>query len=697
MNEDTPSGRPLIATAIIRILKILCGVALSCVALVVGAVFLLNSSIFQDNMLRRATMLLSDRLQTRVHIDSISVGLFSQDVRLYGLDIEDRQQRQMLRLDTLSVDMDLWRLLHNEVCVTEASVRGVSALLLKDSTDSVANYQFALDAFKHDGPRLKHDKEAARQDTADVKSGKKLFKQKLKLRLYRMELKRIHVNYNKQQYHLGSFCYDRRKDDRHTATIHELYRKWTSHGRHGDVDNKLQVSMLTVVFAPDTHDVTIEEAHFITDNHRPRKNTGKPHRGFFDAGHLDVIANLRLDVPHASNDSVEVVLGSCRARDIGSGLNVSDLRLRALYTKGVLHLRDVHVALKNTRLHFDSATVVLPNKKQQQTLAYHTSTITGKALLKEIAKPFAPVLSNFTIPLTLQTTLSGNNKSMRFDHVHVTTADRRLDIRANGGIDHLGEHHNTHVHFHVSNMTAGSRVVEQIISQFRVKRYMMKQLHRLGTIRYTGDFSVLWRREVFHGVLQTAAGPINSTVDIDGNSKYVTGTVQTDSFMLGKVIDMPDIGKIACKASYRFDISKARTAVMRHRKGGKLPMGRVDAEVAEAKYKKLKLHNIAATVESDGAIAEGKVNMKGKHVDVLCSFSFTNTSEMHKMKIKPGIKFHRLSDEDKAARDERRQQKKAEKAARREQKKAEKAARREQKAAEKAARREQKEREKSAR
>ena len=124
-------------------------------------------------------------------------------------------------------------------------------------------------------------------------------------------------------------------------------------------------------------------------------------------------------------------------------------------------------------------------------------------------------------------------------------------------------------------------------------------------------------------------------------------------------------------------------------------MGRVDAQVAEAKYKKIKVHNIVASVESDGAIAEGNLAMKGRHIDVLCSFSFTNTSEMHKMKIKPGIKFHKLSDEDKAARDERRQQKKAEKAARREREDAEKAQRREQKAAEKAARKQRKAEEKA--
>ena len=150
-------------------------------------------------------------------------------------------------------------------------------------------------------------------------------------------------------------------------------------------------------------------------------------------------------------------------------------------------------------------------------------------------------------------------------------------------------------------------------------------------------------------------------------------------------MDMPDIGKIACKANFKFDISKPRTALMRKQKGGKLPIGQVDAEVYEAAYKKVKVRNIVANIKSDGAVADGNLAMKGGRVDVLCSFSFTNTNEMKKTKIKPGIRFHKLSEEDKAVRDERKQQKADEKALRKQQKADEKALRKQQKADEKAA------------
>lgn len=686
MNKDADTARPLITTVLKRILKTVLAVVVLVIAVVVGGFFVLNSSAFQDRMLRRATRLLSDKLQTRVHIDSISVGLFRQDVRLYGLDVADRQQRQMLHLDTLSVTMDVVPLLHNKVHINQATVKGVNVLLLKEEGDSVPNYQFALDVFKRDGKR----KTKEERDT--IKN------QKFVLGLYRMHLERVNVTYNDQHYSLGSLNYDRRKEDSHTATIRQLHRTWVSHTRRrGDIDNLLQISMLTVVFTPDKRYLTLEEAHFVTNNHLPRKNKGKPHRGFFDAGHLDVMASMHVTVTNAHKDSLAFSVSKCRARDVGSGLNVDSLRFHAAVDSGVMHLRDVHIALHHTKLHFDRATVQLPNKRKQQALAFQTSPITGKVLLKDIARPFAPVLSNFTLPLTLQTTFSGTNEALHFRNVRVATTDRKLQIRAFGDITNLKDSRQLKVQFHVADMMAQGGIKERIIRQFPVKRFMMEQLNRLGTIHYTGDFRVLWRREEFQGLLKTAAGPVNFNFALDGQNKYVSGFVTTDSFMLGKVMDLPDIGKLDCQARFRFDISKVRTAKMRRIKGGKLPIGEVDAEVREARYKKVKVRNIVATMQSDGALAEGKMTVKGKRVDVLCNFSFTNTSEMNKMKVKPGIRFHKLSDEDKAARDERRQQKKAEKAARREQKKAEKAARREQEAAEKAQRREQKAAEKAAR
>ena len=100
---------------------------------------------------------------------------------------------------------------------------------------------------------------------------------------------------------------------------------------------------------------------------------------------------------------------------------------------------------------------------------------------------------------------------------------------------------------------------------------------------------------------------------------------------------------IAAKANFEFDISKVRTAEMRQKVGGKLPMGTVSAKIDEAKYKILKVRNTTLDMESDGAVAEGLIVISNRILDGKFSFTFTDTNEMHKMKVKPAVKIKLFS------------------------------------------------------
>ena len=662
---------------IIKTLKILGCVVAACLVLMVGTVLVLNTDTFQNKLLRHATSLLSDKLQTRVEIDSISIGLFSQKVNLYGLEVEDLQHRKMFQLDHLAVNVKLLPLLHNEVRITNASIDGVRAQLYKPRPDSAANYQFVIDAFKKDSTESR-EKEVTKEEKK---------KEKLNVNLTKLSLSRVDIIYNDQAYKLESLKYRKKGRDKHNATITDLHRSWVSHTKKGDVDNRLTIGSVLLTDNGSKRQATIDGIHFVTDNHQPRKNKGKPKRGAFDAGHLDIEAALKADINSIQGDSIAATITQCNALDKGSGLTLKSLTTKVLVAKGVATFNDVVIQMPNTQLKIANATFQLPNKKLERPLEFSTSPITGRVLLKDIARPFSPVLSGFTIPLLLRVNFSGNAEQLSFQNVYVSTTDKLLTISANGGITGLKDKLQLAVRFHVNKMTAKGNIKERIINQFPVKKFMMKQLYALGNITYHGHFDVLWKKEQFAGLLHTAPGQLNFQFALDELNKYVFGTVRTDSFELGKAMDMPDLGKIACKADFKFDISKPRTAKMRALKGGKLPIGSVKAEVAEGKYKKVKVRNLFAELESDGAVATGNITVKGKRMDVLCGFSFTNTNEMKKTKIKPGIKFHKMSDEDKAARDERRAAKKEAKQQAREERRA---ARAEQKAERKALRAEQK-------
>lgn len=653
----------------------------SLLALVVVAVvvlgILLNTSSTQNKVLQYAVEYLSDKLQTKVQADSVAFDMLKQRICLYGLDVEDQQKRPMLAIDTLAIQLDLWQLLHRNVEVETAAVYGLEAFLLKPSKEEPANYQFVIDAFRKDSVKTSPSPDAKRKTVSfDIK---------------KVILQRIHVRYNENEGSLSDLTI-RKVRDGYSAHLQDVQTQWISTTKKGEKQNKVELKTLDL--APgQPMQLTLDGLHYFCDNGLPRKNTIKPKRGYFDAGHLDVTAHMEWDVHHVGSDSIFAILKHTTAVDSVSGIDLRDLRLALTYHPKQVHFRDIFLQQRSTTLSMECAELLLPDSTTGQTLQYYTSPITGHVILQDISRLFTPALSNFTIPLKLQTELSGTATDMTFSNVRVSTPDERLNILANGHIDNLKNGHDLVVRFHVNKMAAKGKVKEEIVNQFTVKKLMMKQFDALGTIGYTGDFRVLFRRVEFNGTLTTKEGNLNFNFALDGNSHYLLGSAQTSDFQLAQVFAVPSLGPVSFNANYKFDISKQRTAQMRRQYGGKLPIGEVHGTVSECSYKKIKLHNLNVDIESDGANAAGTVNQPGRHVDVFCNFIMTSTDSIRQVKVRPKLKIHGLSEEDKQAKAEQKQQRQEEKAKRRE----ERAEKREQRSQERSERREQRRQERAER
>ena len=355
---------------------------------------------------------------------------------------------------------------------------------------------------------------------------------------------------------------------------------------------------------------------------------------------------MSADILYIGKDSVTARLTRGCAKDSVGGINLTDLRTDIAVIGKKVHLTNAVVQQGTTRLDIPKADLTLPNKKTGTTLSYNADTIYGRAILKDISRPFAPVLRNFTIPLNLRVGLNGTNKGMNFRGIHVNTDDNKLVINATGNLRNFSPAKDLNLHFYVHDMIAKSGIKDKIVNQFTVKKYMMYQLYALGVIKYHGEFDILWRRELFRGLLHTEKGDIDFDLEIDGINKYLKGKVSTDSLKLGDLFQLKKIGNIDCNASFQIDISKERTAEMRKEKGGKLPIGNVKADVKKIGYRNITLKNIVADITSDGALASGDVTMKGSLTDLMLQFSFTNTNEMSKMKVKPKLKFRKYIKDD---------------------------------------------------
>ena len=887
-----------------RIIKWVHIIIITIVVLLAVGTYLLNTPKVQQWLLHQATEALSDKLETRVEADSISVNLFKLQMSLYGLSVDDRQGRELVGISEFKGNISLKSLAQMKIIINSVETDSLRANLLKERPDSAANYQFIIDAlskdknqeedsikkkesknkikidfrhlrlkttsikyhdpsiiasgslplldFKHDGERydltidnlalkttptsrkrsspgtfdISHaDLQASIKCTARLQESDSISgtieKINIRERHSGIDLKDLKLDFSGSNHsaHLKNFRISQGKSKltldkadiqlpsseswKHPSHIKASIRNLNltdGNGHHLaqlkhldgsvrinqglakktiDIDNiaiegvnatiskdssgksnydyiinlskhfskpssaaskvtiaqqhpgksksksssvsmkpavsigrvrlkdiRLSISTpkkSTVINLPrfdadrknGKYDAVLSGLRLTTDNHKPRKNTGKPRRGWFDAGHLDITAGMRIHASVLNDGTINAHISGGTVKDVITGFDISSLTMDAIYSNESVKISNLSLKQKSTSLHINQADITLPSRKSGRPLSYSASLISGTAILSDISQPFAPVLKDFKMPLNFQTNMSGNAKSMEFTGVSVSTSDQRLTVSAVGKITHLGERHQTIVSFNVNRMHAQESIVEPIIRQFPVKKLMMSELHRLGDIGYSGTFDVFFKRVDFNGNLTTNAGVIGVSLTIDSKEKRLNGQISTKALLVGKVLDMEKLGDVSANATFKIDISKERTAKMRQEKGGKLPIGQVTARVDDCSYGRAHIRGLVIDLESDGAVAHGTVVDEGKRVDLSCEFSFTNTEHLGKnIKIShPKLDIHkkRIDPEAEKAKEERKKEKAEAKA----QKQEAKAAAKEQKALEKAEAKEQKAQEKA--
>ena len=591
------------------------------VVLLLATVIISNSSYVQNKIIGLATDAIKKELNAEVQIGHVDINLLGQRASVSDVVLKDQQNRDMLSVKEIWGNLRLLPLLRGRVVLKEFSVSDVDVLVVQPE-EGPANYQFILDATKKD----------------KKKKNSSVFQLDLRHAL----LKHLNVKYNDEQFQLEQAIYSFWRG-KHKLTAHHLQTDVTKHMKKDTIAWHFDTGMVTATMDDDGKKrVDIKGLRIISDNHKPRRNTNRPHRGAYDRGHLDITADMGIDILHYGKDSLSARLANCCISDSVTGIDFKDVTTDIAVSGKRVHLSDLTIQQASTKITVPEGDIMLPEKKKGTSLQYRANNITARVMLKDISKPFAPVLKKFSIPLNLRVNLSGTNKGMTFRGIHVNTDDNKFVVNATGIMRNLDKGRDFTLHFDVHDMVAKPGIKDKIINQFTVKKYMMYQVYALGVIKYHGSFDILWRKEQFRGVLNTEKGDIDFDFQLDGNTHYLTGNANTDMLKLGELFELKRIGNIDCSATFSIDYSKKRTAEIRKEKGGKLPIGKVTADIRKVEYRKLPLKNILANIDSDGAVADGNITLKGSLTDLMVEFSFTNTTEMHKMKVKPKLKFRNM-------------------------------------------------------
>lgn len=596
---------------------------------------------------------LAETLQTRVAVKHIGLNLWTGNVVLQGLEVDDRSAKPMLRIDTLEANLDLKNIWHREIGIEGIRLYGGNAMLYKEHPDTAANYQFVFDELS----KKKKKKDTEEKDRkkpfvrfvmdlveADIehvgftwdilsepaKAGRKLDVNHLDVSGFAVNVK-------------GKIPTDSTSERTIDITLRNLAVTERKSGM------RLGMHKGTFHIDKDSCEMTVEvdTLHYAYDNGKPRKNTGRPHRGWFDPGHLDVKANINATInggflsPKGSDDRAKtlVTVNSAQICDRKCGLDIRSMKAVAEISKDTIKARNISIQLPHTGINISKVALAMLHDKEKVMRIHNDCHVSARVILQDIARPFAPPLAAFTTPLNLNVNVSGDLQRLVFGNIRISTPDGRLRLNAGGDLCDVLKKQRLCLHFNGISMSARGGIKEQIVKHFakQVRLKMMKQMAAIGDITYSGTVGIYHKREDISGRLCTKYGNINFAFTLDGHTKYMTGTMSTDGVELGSIMNIKGLQVGNAKASYSFNVSKKRN---KSPDGGRLPQGWLKADVDGAKYKFISFRDINAEIQSDGANAVGTVTGKQKYISVICDFIYRQTDKEQSFRVKPHLKLN---------------------------------------------------------
>ncbi|MGK4568633.1 DUF748 domain-containing protein [Flavobacterium sp. 3HN19-14] len=139
-----------------KTLKILAWTVGSIIGLFLLIVVLIQIPYFQNIVKDKAVSYLEGKIHTKVAIDHISIGL-PKKVVLDGFYFEDQSKDTLLYGKKLSVDIDLFKILDNEIEINSVDLQGATAHISRDA-NSKFNFDYIIDAFA--SPKKEEDSSA---------------------------------------------------------------------------------------------------------------------------------------------------------------------------------------------------------------------------------------------------------------------------------------------------------------------------------------------------------------------------------------------------------------------------------------------------------------------------------------------------------------------------------------------------------
>ncbi len=648
--------------------------AITVMLLLLGVIYGIVSGAIERWVYDRGVALLSSRLGTVVTLDSVDVSLSRREVSLYGFTIEDRQHSDMLSVDTMCVKVAIMPLLRSNVVVDHAMLRGVNVQLYKERRDTSTNFQFVLDVLKKKKIAVAHDEDKEKRTAWDVSLRTITLERAMIKWDVRSEAKKGAGRFDANHLYLRNVTFAKgavqKTEDSLQVVVNALradeinsgmslrlsladYRKWHKDSvmlcmSHVNCTYKdMQFGCKTIAARQQRGSLSAkypmllnaDSLTFVRNNGKPHKRTGKPHRGYFDVGHVNAVMNIDVMLRCATADSTVAEIKRLSVYDKMSGIDIRSFLATFKMRKDTIALYDMNMRLPHSLMVVKEIQGVLLRNAVGKANDVRISPflMTSRIVLRDIAKPFAPVLSDFTTPLNLSVVTDGTLLQMNFKNIYVTTPDKRLSLTAWGKMQDVTKRYDLRLDFNNIRLVACRGIKEIIVGHFshKVRMKMNSQMQKIGDIRYRGTLAIAFRREDIAGTLFTNYGNADFAFTIDGRSKQMTGVISSEAFEVGKVMNVNGLGTMKARAAYSFNVASRTHRTDRTK--GRLPIGWLRATVDSTRFKSISFRNVSTVMHSDGTTAIGEIMMPKKLFDISVQFWYTQTDSAQTLRFKPKL------------------------------------------------------------
>ncbi|MEG1564775.1 MAG: translocation/assembly module TamB domain-containing protein, partial [Bacteroides sp.] len=273
--------------------------------------------------------------------------------------------------------------------------------------------------------------------------------------------------------------------------------------------------------------------------------------GKFNSQHLklhNIIANITLKA--LQNDSVNAAIKRLSVNE-GSGFELKKLSLKLIANSKSMHINNFAIDLPGTSLKMDTIRLDYDSLAAFEQFAdnvrFSFRTLPSHITLCDIA-PFVPALSHFKEKVDFGMEVSGTVNQLKCSRLEVNTG-KHFHLLGDVSLQDLSHPQDTYIFGNVSQLAVSNEGIGFLVRNLS-NHYtgVPPLLTRLGDLSFRGEISGYFNDLVTYGLFHTKLGSIRTDLKLSSDKTKglfsYSGSVQTETFALGKLLDNEKLGPV---------------------------------------------------------------------------------------------------------------------------------------------------------